>query len=106
MVIGPGACLGAGGVLAGVAAPAGVVASTPMRTLRLPADVYASFLRELPDVELELQRLATRRVRDVAGALEPDRVEHRRDAGRPARRRCRRARPRAAQPRLDGGATS
>jgi methyltransferase (TIGR00027 family) len=58
MVIGPGACLGAGGVIAGVAAPAGVVAKTPMRTLRLPADVYASFLRELPDVELELQRLA------------------------------------------------
>ena len=58
MVIGPGACLGAGGVLAGVAAPAGVVAKTPMRTLRLPAEVYASFLRELPEVERELQRLA------------------------------------------------
>ena len=58
VVIGPGACLGAGGVLAGAAAPAGVVASTPMRTLRLPADVYRSLLRELPDVELELQRLA------------------------------------------------
>ena len=58
VVIGPGACLGASGVLAGVAAPARVVARTPMRTLRLPADVYTSFLRELPDVELELQRLA------------------------------------------------
>jgi len=45
-------------VLAGISAPAGVVASTPVRTLRLPADVYRSFLRELPGVELELQRLA------------------------------------------------
>ena len=58
VVIGPGACLGAGGVLAGVAAPASVIAKTPMRTLRLPTDVYESFLRELPEVELELQRLA------------------------------------------------
>ena len=58
VVIGAGACLGAGGVLAGVAAKASVVASTPMRTLHLPVDVYRSFLRELPDVESELRRLA------------------------------------------------
>ena len=57
-MIGPGGCLGAGGVLAGVPAPAGVVARTPMRTLRLPAEVYRSLLRELPEVELELRRLA------------------------------------------------
>ena len=57
-VIGPGGCVGAGGVLAGVPAPAGVVARTPMRTLRLPAEVYRSLLRELPEVELELRRLA------------------------------------------------
>ena len=43
---------GRGGVLAGVAAPASVIAKTPMRTLRLPTDVYESFLRELPEVEL------------------------------------------------------
>jgi methyltransferase (TIGR00027 family) len=63
VVIGPGACLGAGGVLAGGASPAGVIARTPLRTLRLPADVYGSFLRELPEVELELQRLARAELR-------------------------------------------
>ncbi len=61
--IGPGACLGAGGVIAGLAAPAGVIARTPVRTLRLPADVYRSFLRELPEAELELQRLARAELR-------------------------------------------
>ena len=71
VVIGPRACLGAGGVLAGVPAPANVVASTPMRTLHLAADVYRSFLRELPDVELELQRLARAEFRTARAGLSP-----------------------------------
>ena len=58
VMIGPGTCIGAGGVLSGVAARADVMATTPLRTLRLPADVYRAFLRELPDVDLELRRLA------------------------------------------------
>ena len=70
-MIGPGGCLGAGGVLAGVPAPASVVARTPVRTLRLPADVYRSFLRELPDVELELQRLARAELRTPRAGWSP-----------------------------------
>ena len=50
-------------MIAGLAAPAGVIARTPLRTLRLPADVYRSFLRELPEAELELQRLARAELR-------------------------------------------
>lgn len=57
-VAGPGDCIGAAGVLAGAAAPGDVVARTTMRVLVLPADVCLPLLRELPDVELELQRLA------------------------------------------------
>jgi methyltransferase (TIGR00027 family) len=47
-------------VLAGAPERASVVAQSPMRLLRLPADVHARYLRELPDVEAELQRLAAR----------------------------------------------
>jgi methyltransferase (TIGR00027 family) len=57
-VIGPGACLGAGGVLAGTAARASVVANTSVRMLRVPAEAYRSLLRELPEVDFELERLA------------------------------------------------
>jgi methyltransferase (TIGR00027 family) len=64
LVLGPGACLGASGVLAGLA-------RTPMRTLRLPADVYRSFLRELPDVESELQRLARAELRPSRAGASP-----------------------------------
>ncbi len=60
---GPGTCLGAAGVLAGAPAPESVVAQTPMRVLKVPADVYPTYLRELPEVELELQRLAVAELR-------------------------------------------
>jgi methyltransferase (TIGR00027 family) len=58
VVLGPGDCIGAGGVLAGSPGAGDVVARTPMRVLGLPADGPLPLLRELPEVELELQRLA------------------------------------------------
>jgi methyltransferase (TIGR00027 family) len=61
--LGPGACVGTAGVLRGAPSPAAVVASTAMRTLRLGGEIYERFLRELPEVELELQRLATDELR-------------------------------------------
>ena len=60
---GPGECLGVAGVLAAAPAPASVVAQTPMRLLKVPADVYRTYLRELPEVEIELQRLAVAELR-------------------------------------------
>jgi methyltransferase (TIGR00027 family) len=61
--IGPGACVGTAGVLRGAPSRVAVVATTPMRTLRLAGETYRSFLRDLPDVELELQRLAAAELR-------------------------------------------
>jgi methyltransferase (TIGR00027 family) len=75
VVIGPGASLGAGGVLAGVAARANVVATTPMRVLRLSAELYETFLRELPDVEAELQRLACAEIRAVSSPIAANTAE-------------------------------
>jgi len=59
-IAGPGDCIGAAGVLAGVIARGDVTALTRMRLLRFPADICLPLLRELPDVELSLHRLALR----------------------------------------------
>jgi methyltransferase (TIGR00027 family) len=56
--VGPGECIGVAGVLAGAPAHADVVARTRMRVLRLPAAACHDLLRDLPDVQLELQRIA------------------------------------------------
>jgi hypothetical protein len=56
--VGPGDCIGAAGVLAGFTARGDMVARTPMRVLRLPTNICLPLLRELPEVEHELQRLA------------------------------------------------
>jgi methyltransferase (TIGR00027 family) len=69
VLIGPGTCVGVGGVVSGVAAPADIVATTPLRALRLPADVYQAFLRELPEVDLELGRLARSESRGTGRCL-------------------------------------
>jgi Cyclic nucleotide-binding domain len=55
---GPGEVVGAAGVLAGIASPADVVARTRVRLLTLPGDAYRAAVRELPDVDLALHRLA------------------------------------------------
>ena len=55
---GADACLGAEGVVNGKASPVNVVAASDLRILRLARDVYRTCLRELPEVEHELQRLA------------------------------------------------
>jgi methyltransferase (TIGR00027 family) len=69
VLIGPGACLGAGGVVSDLPAQADVVATTPLRTLRLPGDVYRAFLHELPDVDRELRRLARYESRGTGRSL-------------------------------------
>ena len=56
--VGAGELIGAAGVVAGIASPADVVARTRMRLLSLPGEVYRSALRQLPEVDLELHRLA------------------------------------------------
>ena len=97
IAIGPGGCLGAGGVLSGVPAPAGVVARTP--------DAHAAPVGgRLPLVPARAARGRTRAAEargpgaaDTA-ALEPDRVEHRRDPGRAARRRRRQRDPALRNP--------
>lgn len=61
--VGPGDLIGAGGVVAAVASPADVVARTRMRLLSMPGELYRSVIRELPDVDLELHRLALESLR-------------------------------------------
>jgi methyltransferase (TIGR00027 family) len=81
MMVGPGDCIGIAGVLAGAPAHADVVARTPMRFLRLPAAACQRLLQDLPDVQLELQRLALsdlaaacRRANRAAAASRPSRL--------------------------------
>jgi hypothetical protein len=54
----PGACVGAFGMLTGAPSDVDAVARTPVTALTLGAPTYASLLRELPDVELGLHRVA------------------------------------------------
>jgi CRP-like cAMP-binding protein len=56
--VGAGDLIGTAGVLADLPSPTDVVASTSMRLLSLPGDVYRSAVRDLPEVDIELHRLA------------------------------------------------
>ena len=58
-------------MLTGAPEQANVVAESAMRVLLVPEAVYESSLRELPDVELELQRLA---IADLAPATRASRI--------------------------------
>jgi methyltransferase (TIGR00027 family) len=58
VVLRSGELIGALGVLAGIATKADVVARSPVRVLALPADHSLRMVRELPEAELELHRLA------------------------------------------------